>query len=248
MREPDTYLNTELDPKLVQSTEPMEWLCHKLEWGRVLRAWVPDGFERYVRVLHPAYTKVWKEQDVLAEVPVPWSAVSAWSGNPLHATSSIRDLRLRSDGLFWSQGEAGGSDPLEGQLGKTNLSDLLKLLVTETTTPEEIWMLVWIGYGDLPNNIGYPVEINSSLTGSGRKYVLLRASISSSLGELQGVALEHPPSFWWPADHSWFVVCDIDASSTYVGGSDTLIGRILSSPDLETFPAELNDPYDGGSN
>ena len=50
---------------------------------------------------------------------------------------------------------------------------------------------------------------------------------------------------WWPADRSWFVVCDIDATSTYIGGSDKLMQRILNDISLEAFDAQLNDPYEG---
>ena len=44
---------------------------------------------------------------------------------------------------------------------------------------------------------------------------------------------------------SWSVSSDIDASSTYVGGSKELIEQILHGPFLETFPADLDDPYGG---
>lgn len=235
----------QIDPTPVPLTEPIDWFAGKLEWGRVLRSWMPDGFERYARLFHPAHDRVWEQGEVVAERAVPWSAVSEWSGKPLHSTSSIHDLILRSDGLNWYQREGGGNAPLQGQLERASLSRLLTHLAEETATSDEIWMLIWTGYGDLPGHIGLPVEVGSFLTGSGRKYVLLRGSIGSSLSEPQGVALEHPPGFWWPADHSWFVVCDVDASSTYVGGSDKLIRRILSDRSLEVFPAELDDPYDG---
>lgn len=56
---------------------------------------------------------------------------------------------------------------------------------------------------------------------------------------------EHPPSFWWPEDRTWFASSDIDSSSTYVGGSKELIEQILHDSSLEAFPADLSDPYGG---
>lgn len=238
-------MHLQIDPTSVPTAEPMEWIVRKFDMGRALRPWMPDGFERYARVLHPAYVRVWEEGTAVGEIAVPWSAVSEWSGKPLHSTSSIHDLILRSDGLNWYQREGGGNAPLQGQLERASLSRLLTHLAEETATSDEIWMLIWTGYGGPPDTIGLPVEVSSFLKGTGRQYVLRRGSIAPSLDEPEGAAFENPPTFWWPADRSWFVVCDIDASSTYVGGSDKLVERILSDRSLEVFPAELDDPYEG---
>lgn len=223
----------------------MEWVARELDWTRRLRSWMPAGFERYVRVLHPAWVNVWDEGKLVGQSLVPWSTVSEWSAKPLNATSSFQYLSLRSDGLSWMEREGGGSVPSQGELDNPSIGQLLKHLAEETTTPNEIWMLIWTGYGGPPDSIGLPVDVSSFLRLTGRQYVLRRGSILSSPGGPDGSAFENPPTFWWPADHSWFVACDIDASSTYVGGSDKLIERILAEPSLEIFPAELDDPYDG---
>jgi hypothetical protein len=120
----------------------MEWVTRKLDWTLSLRPWMPEGFERYARVLHPAYVRVREAGIVAEEIAVPWSSVSEWSGKPLHATSHIRDLMLRSDGLDWSGREGEGSVPLQGQMESRPLGRLLTHLAEETTTPNEIWMLI----------------------------------------------------------------------------------------------------------
>lgn len=206
---------------------------------------MPAGFERYVRVLHPAYVRVREEGVEVGEKAVPWSTVSEWSGKSLHATSHIGDLMLRADGLDWNEREGERSVPRQGQMENKPLGRLLTHLAEETTRPNEIWMLIWTGYGGPPDTVGLPVEVSSFLKGTGRQYVLRRGSISSSLDVPDGAAFENPPTFWWPDDRSWFVVCDIDASSTYVGGSDKLIQRILGDTSLEVFPAQLDDPFEG---
>lgn len=239
-----TKLCLQKDSTTPSSTQSVDWLIGELDWGNTLRSWIPAGFERYARILHPAYITIGKEWSA-REAQVPWATVSEWSGRPLHALSHIRDLMVRADGHEWRRQGEGGLEPHQGELERTSLSCLLEHLAERTTTLNEIWMLIWTGYGGPADTIGLPVEASVQLTGSGRKYVLRRGSIVPSLKDCEDSFSEHPPCFWWPADRSWFAVCDIDAASTYLGGSKELIEQILNDPFLETFPAELDDPYDG---
>jgi hypothetical protein len=55
----------------------------------------------------------------------------------------------------------------------------------------------------------------------------------------------YSPSLWWPDDRAWFVHTDVDARSTYIGGSEALIDALLSDPQLEVLPATLDHPFDG---
>lgn len=135
------------------SAKPVDWLIGKLDWGSTLRSWIPTGFERYARILHPAYIRVGKEWSA-REVPVPWSIVSEWSGKPLHALSHIQDLMIRVDGHDWRRRGEGGLEPRQGELEMTSLSCLLAHLAEKTSTPNEIWMLIWFGYGGPPDGIG----------------------------------------------------------------------------------------------
>lgn len=45
----------------------------------------------------------------------------------------------------------------------------------------------------------------------------------------------------WPKDRSWFLSTDIDATSSYVGGTADAIAEIIDSPDLESARANLKD-------
>lgn len=235
-------LHLEQLPITPSSTQSVDWLIGKLDWGNNLRSWIPPGFERYVRILHPAYINVGKQA---RDISVPWTIVSQWSGKRLHATSHIQDLMVRADGHDWRRRGEGGDEPRQGHLERTSLNCLLARLLEATTTPSEIWMLIWFGYGGPADTIGLPIEASKQLSASGRKYVLRIGSIIPSTMDYPDSIFEHPPSFWWPTDQSWFVSCDIDASSTYVGGSEKLIEQILSDPCLETFPADLDEPYGG---
>lgn len=237
-------MHLQKDSTTPSSAQSVDWLIGKLDWGHTLRSWIPAGFESYARILHPAYIIIGKDWST-REVPMPWIIVSEWSGKPLHATSHIQDLMVRADGHDWRKGGEGGSEPHQGELERTSLSCLLTHLAEKTSTPNEIWMLIWTGYGGPADTIGLPVEVSEPLTGSGRKYVLCLGAIVSLEDESENPPVENPPTFWWPADRSWFASSDIDASSTYVGGSHELIEKILNDPSLEAFPANLDDPYGG---
>lgn len=48
----------------------------------------------------------------------------------------------------------------------------------------------------------------------------------------------------WPADHQWLVASEIDDDFTVVGGSKSLIERIVTHPDLEAFEVRETDHFD----
>lgn len=250
-----------VDPAPLKDREPLEWLRGQLVYGRSVGSWIPVGFERHARILHPAHFWDGAPDQTVARA-VPWREVSAWSGKPLHRASSIHDVASRADGTSWRR--QGTSLPLEGELEPPYISRLSEILVEATTTPNAVWLLVWHGYAGpgaryslargrpirSPRLSKEPdrapvVRISPSLSGSGREYFLHRGSIEASSDDHDHSVSEEPPSFWWPADRAWFVSTDIDSSSTYVGGSSRLIERLLDDDLLEVLPASLDDPYDG---
>lgn len=227
------------------STEAVEWVTKKLDWSVTVRAWMPEGYESYVRILHPAYRNVREEGMSLAQVAIPWSTICEWSGKPLHSQSHIEDISLNPYGLNWRENGEGGYAPLQGELDEATLASLLVHLAAATGDLNEIWMLTWTGFGGPPDIVGLPVRATWFLAITGREYVLRKGSITSSPDNLEDLRFANSPTFWWPDDRSWFASSDIDASSTYIGGSKGLIEKILIDPALEAFPADLNDPYDG---
>ena len=130
-------MHLQKDSTTAPSAQSVDWLIGKLDWGDTLRSWIPAGFERYARILHPAYIIIGKEWST-REVSVPWTVVSEWSGKPLHATSHIQDLMVRADGHDWRKGGEGGGEPRQGELERTSHSCLLAHLAERTTTPNEI--------------------------------------------------------------------------------------------------------------
>ena len=251
--------------------EPLEWLRGRLVYALSVGSWMPNDFDRYARILHPAH--LWEETggNVLAR-PVPWRDVSAWSGKPLHRASSVHEIARRPEGTLWQA--QGASLPLEGQLEPPYLDRLVEALGEEPSTPDALWLLLWSGYRGTGTPLrmtgrrtraprrrtflrtsprsrkadsahGSEMEISPSLSASGRKYFLHQGSIQPSSEDRERSVFEEPPSFWWGADRAWFVSTDIDSSSTYVGGSPGLIDRLLEDELLEVFPTSLDDPFDG---
>lgn len=214
---------------------------------------MPEGFERYARLLHPAYHH--------QEGYVPWSRVAEWSGRELHSTVNFEDLATREDGQRWSP--AGG--PGE-ELDRSLCANLSTILGQFTSTPELCWYCVWSGYGDL--KLDQPeIEITPMITASGRRYFLSRGPVKAVTtlefpttahllraegpesdeleDEMMPEPVFHSPNFWWPEDRAWFVSSEIDGPSTYVGGSKRLIARLLDDEELEVLPASVEDPFEG---
>lgn len=238
-------LHLQKDSTTPFSTEAVDWVTKKLDWTSTVRAWVPEGYESYARILHPAYKRLRGQGTSVSQVGVPWRTVSEWSGKPLQATSHIEDLMLRPDGLTWSEQNDYGWQPRQGELDEPTLSSLLVHLAIDISDLNEIWMLTWTGFGGQSDIVGLPVRVTWFLAITGREYVLRKGSITSSTDNLEDPRFANPPTFWWPDDRSWFASSDIDSSSTYIGGSRELIERILNDPALEALPADLNGPYDG---
>jgi hypothetical protein len=75
-----------------------------------------------------------------------------------------------------------------------------------------------------------------------RGYLLFEAT----MGDLDSLALPHQlwtpsPDLFWPASHEWLVAGDTDLVATFVGGSQSLIDRVLTG----VPGAERVQPSDG---
>jgi hypothetical protein len=179
---------------------------------------VPGGFEKYVRVLHPALLDV---DD--GEVPVSWATVATGSSAIMHKAAQW-DLISREHST-WSESPIVGALPL-------NIGALLLDLLELEPTGERCWCAAWEGG-------------NQSLKAAPRFDLPFRRMC---LYETDLLALRHlmrgpercgdslSVSSWWPDDHSWYVSTDVDLDSTYIGASGAAANRILSS--LEAFAVD----------
>ena len=218
---------------------PARWVERSLLRWRVetdngLRYCVPEGFDAYARILHPASRDAGQGSGAAT-----WGDVASWSGSELHRSSSFASIARRPDGSSWLDV---GSGPDEGRLPPAETGRLLDLLIAHTATPEVCWFCLWTGYGGLDVRGLAP---STYVHAPAREYLLFEGRASSVLDVGIGDFSESP-QLWWPRDCSWCVVTEIDATSTYVGGTKDCIRRLLEDPVLESFPAALDDRFDGG--
>ena len=113
-----------------------------------------------------------------------------------------------------------------GELPYDLLDALVKYLKSVTPSQGLCWFAVWDGYADLPRE---PEALNVHLPI--REYRLYQGP----LAEAMSLGWWHPPALWWPEDRSWFVGGDTDLDSTYVGGSEDLIGKLLKADGVEAM-------------
>ena len=222
------------------------------EWPPRIDELVPDGYPAYARVLHPAHDP--------NEGEVSWARVSEWSGRQLKPDSLFEDIATRDDGSRWP-----GAGPHEGQLEREVCTRLARLFGPFTTTPGSVWYCVWAGWGGLR---GPEIDLQPAITS--RSFRIYRGPLEAVGGlifdlEDPGSAAvltssdsadpaEQPsppelgfyaPSLWWPEDRAWFGHTEVDARSTYIGGSEAMIRTLLEDHQLEVLPAALEHTFDG---
>ena len=188
---------------------------------------VPAVFERYARILHPAWTT--------DDEPIRWDAVAAWSNRTIHALAQWEYICLPLGDPPTAAPFA--TAPREGSLPPHQLAALCALLAAHTVTPEQCFVGLWEGYGGIKQT---PWDRAPVLVLDQRTFVVRRGSIE--LAQAVGRPTWNSPSpegptIFWPADRAWFVASDPDLDSTYVGGSQPLITALRAGADLEAWPA-----------
>ena len=213
----------------------IEELLPNYRWATV-GSIVPEGFPAYARVFHPAYRSTGGRSRPWAGVivPVRWSTVAEWSRRIVHPLMQFE----RIANIGENESPSWGEPPQVGTLPREVRLSLVPILQRFTSTPQRCWFCLWDGFGEI-NQLHYEgvprVEV------PGRTYLLCR-------GPLEAVtSFGQSPNIWWPEDRSWCVATEIDLDSTYVGGTEECLTRILTDPVLETLPAQLEDRVDLGA-
>ena len=105
---------------------------------------VPGGFERYARVLHPAYRTATGGRET-GDQRVRWAEVAAWSGLPLSPRAGFHTVALpparRPDPVPFADG------PRVGTLDFADATVLADVLRGWTSAPDDCWFCVWEGFG-----------------------------------------------------------------------------------------------------
>ena len=249
---------------LESDVAPASWIVERLwSWGTdefLVGSVVPEGFEAYARVLHPAYRV---EGDVGT---TRWSVLAERSGVPLRpetgfAEASGLDPR---DTKAWDEGV-----PSAGSLPRDQCQALATELQRFTATPDRCWFCIWEGYGfwwssahtTLSSPEAGPSEVERArreakeldevLGGTervqtqDRAYFLFRGPLSAA-SSFEPSGWYQSPNLWWPEDRAWCVASEIDLYSTYVGGSRACIDQVLAAPGPEALEVSLDARADPG--
>lgn len=184
--------------------------------GFVVGRVVPRGFDRVVRVLHPAGERTWaevaQESGTVAHPRVQWCAISPGF-----------DRSGRTE-----------DEPQEGSVPTEVQQALLDHL-----PGAELVYAVWDGFGAWDTRVD---EAPLMPGWGGRSYRLFRgpATVSSSWPGMS----EHWPqsaNLVWPTDRAWCLATEIDWDSTLLACDAATADTVLADERLEAFEVAYDD-------
>lgn len=232
-----SWSTTSSDLKVWDGAAAGAWIKPRLggKFGAVTLQ-VPKGYEAYARIFHPAsdpngnpvrWAEVAKAAGTVAHREMQWHAILGLS-EPGESHGSDEDGA--AGGPVWA-----GNDPSTGGMDIDGLGALCEILVAHTTDPSHCYFGLctiesWqdsFSADELKPLLKLPME---------RDHVVLAGPLSAVDQITRG-----RPDLIWPADHTWFVVSEVDFDSTLVGGSAELIKAIVDSPELEAWQVEPTD-------
>jgi hypothetical protein len=248
----------------VEDLRPSVWVQEALkDWpaGQFrVRDLIPPMFEAYARILH----RLSKPTD--GRIPTgSWAERAAELGRELGSTTNWDELK----GPNSDEGQQDDWRPDEGSLIEQETETLASLLAGHTSTPSDCWFAMWSGWGDLSggssalyrsgggiaelkfrwrNRLGSwrarreaaRLKTFSLLGQSGRSYLLFNGPVDDAARFHLGHRFQSP-ALWWPDDRAWFVHTEIDGTSTYVGGSRSMIDRLIGEQILESFEVDTDE-------
>lgn len=214
-------------------------LCHDLTPAAWVRAALPDfaagmvgsllpaGYERYVRVLHPAGCD--EDDDTDGDDGPGEGTLPGPLAAPL--ASVLEGCTDTPDDCYFGVWEG---------CGYFDDGTVSALLVSGTST---------VSWQARP-----AVDITGAprLELLHREYAVFRGPVASvtalamtvagEIGEGADVANALVPDLWWPADRSWFVHGDTDLTATWIACSAATAEQVLGHPDLEAVVMSPDSP------
>lgn len=216
--------------ELMTETSAAEWVEIRLKpWEQEavrLHSYMPDAFDAYGRLFHPAGERGG------ARPGVRWAELAARSRRPLSAESSFFD----ASGIAPGDNERlNDVEPLAGAMPEGLLERLTGFLGSWTEQDELTWMCLWDGNGTWwkgshgltsmpdtkPDEIARAERIDDErdsvlritprVIAPARGYFLFRGSLGSAL-DLYGQAGGQSPNLWWPESRRWLVSTEVDGT------------------------------------
>jgi hypothetical protein len=238
--------------ELFSDTSSADWVTSRLRpWdadGVRVASYMPDGFDRYARVFHPAGERGGDSKGL------GWSEVATRLSRPFENDMQFR--QLVSDGDLYNHPILGDIEPLAGSLPIGLLRSLVSFLELWTGDVEPCRFAMWDGNGswwkgshggDDPFDADRDAVLRATprVAGVSREYFLMGGPLQAVL-PLFEAAGRQSPALWWPESRAWLVSTEVDAFSTYVGGSAALIEELLTTDGIEAAPSHLDAELDWG--
>jgi hypothetical protein len=224
---------------------------------------VPTGFEAYARILHPASRRVGDRFE-----PITWSELARTRGKTIHPEVQLKALL----GDEFRHSAPWGELPEADSIPEGLRAPLVEILRRFTRTADRCWFCIWEGYGawfgghdlntysdtsrsaqrarkreafrrDEREAAAMEQIPKASIMGGMRRCLVFTGSIDA-VPDLTIGHMSCTPNWWWPDDRAWIVVSELDAPSTYVGGSAALAQAILDDPQLEAVPSHPDHRFD----
>jgi hypothetical protein len=246
------WLPSEIE--LLTDTSAADWLVsHLRPWDRDpvrVGSFMPNVFDAYARILHPAGARGGEDRGLR------WSEVASRLGRQLHPEDNFWDLVGGRDADLYNNPVLGDIEPSSGTLPLPLLRSLMEILSRWTKKDEPCYFAMWDGWGnwwkdshDGPDPFREERDAVLSVTprvhAPARDHFLMRGPLRAVI-PLEDAAAGQTPALWWPDGRSWLVSTDVDAFSTYIGGSDDLVEELLGSNEVEAVPSRLDAPLDEG--
>lgn len=242
--------------KPVHDMEEVEWVvnaCYGPLW--TLHRIVPKGFERYLRIFHPAWewssiersshdslsVDDFKERD--RATPLSWETVAQRTGKKFHRESRWSDISPAQKANTRC-GEGGITAPYEGEISVDILDGIFQVLLTGTHENEKCVCAFWEGFGTLDDTQTLRIE------GFGQQGHYVMASTLGSVHdqwrnelELAGESAGLTPQAVWPVSKSWLLSVPFELDSSFFGGSSEMATKLCSLSSLEVAEVESDDRF-----
>jgi hypothetical protein len=206
------------------SADPAFWIAPRLSYDRTIGSLVPSGFEAYARIFHPAYQK---------HRECTWAEIAEKRGRtvgPGSTFESIAGVDPRYEAI--PSGSPFDWGPKLGAPGGHLESTLASILANYTTTPDDLWFAVWVGYLD-----NFDEQFPTFGLAFSRDYLLVSGSIRVRPPRED---IGYAADLWWPADEAWIARTDTDLDSTWIGASRTCIQQLIDS-ELEVMQLQFGE-------
>ncbi len=233
-----------------QCTGPKHTLC----------SIVPSGFSSYVRICHPArsYNALNKNDEKAwaalrggwstAETPtlIRWDDTAAANHRTPHRLMQWFEICSPAPR---EQGKAGIDPPLEGELTKGIIESLFEILIDHSGEDQDVLCGIWEGFG---NWASYRTGAKFESFFGQQHYLLFSSTLSKvkngCLAAHEYVSKQHSletasltPNAVWPSTRDWYLAVPYHRQSSYLGGPEDLVKRIMNTESLETYKALHGD-------